>query len=301
VRVCKGPVGFIVSRAFLEAYKAAKLRAFLLDQASLAEIVDFRDHYVFPKVGITTCLVFLDHKGKARSLSVYRLKEGQISSGGLAPLLSDPQVFEHLSPQLSSLTSASWNFSSSQVGVLNAKIDSAGVPLSKVLTLGQGMQTGRNDVFGGHSKEELEGLGLRSGEYFQRATNSDVQRYYIRPSGEYLIYPEGFTSFSSLPQQVQNYLKLHRGELEARAAFRRGNCEWWKYTWPLHSSLYNGERLLCPYLATHNRFSLVESNQYLGLTDTTVLFDSGQAENLRFIMGLLNSKLLTFDFAQLEN
>src|SRR6266851_2221572 len=128
------------------------------------------------------------------------------------------------------------------------------------------MQTGRNEVFGGHSTKELRAWSLKPGEFFQRAANSDIQRYFIHPSGEYLLYLEAFESFSSLPQEVQNYLRRHRDELEERAAFRRGDCEWWRYTWPLHSELYSRPKILCPYLATANRFALDNDQQFLGLT-----------------------------------
>jgi len=49
-------------------------------------------------------------------------------------------------------------------------------------------------------------------------------------------------------------------------------------------------------MAQYNRFALDENNTYLGLTDTTVLFDNEQPEDIKFILGLLNSKLLTFRF-----
>lgn len=55
-------------------------------------------------------------------------------------------------------------------------------------------------------------------------------------------------------------------------------------------------KILCPYLATFNRFALDEDQQFLGLTDSTILYDIGQPETLRYLLGLLNSKLLTFRF-----
>ena len=58
----------------------------------------------------------------------------------------------------------------------------------------------------------------------------------------------------------------------------------------------NRSKLYCPYLATSNRFALDTQQEFLGLTDTTVLFDNEQPEDLRYILGLLNSRLLTFRF-----
>jgi TaqI-like C-terminal specificity domain len=95
-------------------------------------------------------------------------------------------------------------------------------------------------------------------------------------------------------------LKKHLSEnaqvLRGRAAFRRGDCEWWQFTWPLHSDLYRRMRILCPYLATTNRFAMDERGEFLSLTDTTVLSENGQPEKMEYLLGLLNSKLLTFRF-----
>lgn len=65
VHLSKGVVGFIVSRAFLEAYKADKLRAWLAEHIQIREIIDFRNYYVFKGVGITTAVVIL---GKAERI-----------------------------------------------------------------------------------------------------------------------------------------------------------------------------------------------------------------------------------------
>lgn len=56
------------------------------------------------------------------------------------------------------------------------------------------------------------------------------------------------------------------------------------------------DKIYCPYLATRNRFALDTSGKVLGLTDTTVLFGKGQPEDLRYVLGLLNPRLLTFRF-----
>ncbi|MCG2660455.1 MAG: restriction endonuclease subunit M, partial [Kiritimatiellae bacterium] len=81
-----------------------------------------------------------------------------------------------------------------------------------------------------------------------------------------------------------------------RAAYKRGDCEWWKFTWPLHEEHYNRHRIICPYLASSNRFALDTNKEYLSLTDTTVLFENKQQESLLYLLGLLNSRLLTFRF-----
>jgi len=49
-------------------------------------------------------------------------------------------------------------------------------------------------------------------------------------------------------------------------------------------------------MAADNRFALDTGGRALGLTDTTVLFDSGQAEDIRFILAVLNSRPMTLRY-----
>jgi hypothetical protein len=46
-------------------------------------------------------------------------------------------------------------------------------------------------------------------------------------------------------------------------------------------------------MAKSNRFAIDTDDEFLSLTDTTVIFDSGQREDLYYILGLLNTDLLT--------
>lgn len=53
------------------------------------------------------------------------------------------------------------------------------------------------------------------------------------------------------------------------------------------------KKILSPYMAKSNRFAIDTNDEFLSLTDTTVIFDSGQEEDLYYILGLLNTELLT--------
>ena len=158
------------------------------------------------------------------------------------------------------------------------------------------MQTGANDVFAGHNQAQITKWSVPRGTVYKRAANSDIQRFFVRDRGEYILYLEDIPSFAALPKRLQSYLLEHADELKARAAFERGDCDWWRFTWPLHKECYNRQRILCPYLASSNRFAIDTSGEFLGLTDTTVLFENAQGENLLYLLGLLNSRLLTFRF-----
>lgn len=296
LNIGRGETCLIVSRAFLEAYKADKLRMWLADHSDFRTVIDFRNHYVFVGVGITTAIVSLTQNEPVQIASMHQLKDQSFETNNLAGALEHPEVFGKISVEQDRFGSAPWIFASASVEQVLAKIDAAGEGLGDVLQVGQGMQTGRNGVFGGLDLATLEEWGVPEAQYFQRARNSDIEQYWVRDSGEYVLYLEDVSDFDDLSPMTRSYLMAHRRELEERAAYQRGDCEWWRFTWPLHKDEYHRGKLLCPYLATHNRFALDDKRQYLGLTDTTILYDRGQPERLEYVMGLLNSTLLSFRF-----
>jgi len=286
-------VSFICSRAFLESYKGDKLRQFIIDHCRVREVLDFQNYLVFKAVGITTAIVTLE-KGKrgaeASTVDVFKCIDTQGPLG--VPLNPHIGHFEHIAVPHGRLTSAPWNFSAADRQSIFDQMDAVGEPLGRILEIGQGMQTGTNAVFGKLGRADIKALQLPKNLYRKRASNTDIQRYRIIDRGEHLLYLENEKSFNSLPAKLKTYLGKNKKTLSERAACVRGNCEWWKYTWPLHKELYSKPRILCPYLANSNRFALITTDEFISLTDTTVLFESEQPENLRYFLALLNSKLI---------
>jgi Eco57I restriction-modification methylase/TaqI-like C-terminal specificity domain len=284
-------VSFICSRAFLESYKGDKLRQFINDTCQVQEIVDFQNYLVFKGVGVTTTIVTLK-KGREKNNTVSVFKRIDDTGPPAIPLDPKPEQFTQIAFPQSRLTSDPWNFTSTERLNIFDAIDAVGEPLGNILEISQGMQTGLNSVFGKWEKKDIRALELPKRYYRKRATNTDIQRYHLIDRDEYLLYLEDEASFSSLPTGLKAFLNKNKKELSERAACVRGNCEWWKFTWPLHKNRYLKPRILCPYLAQSNRFCLVINDEFISLTDTTVLFESGQPENIRYFLAVLNSKLI---------
>jgi len=294
LNVGKGLIGFIVSRAFLEAYKADKLRQTILNQSGVKEIVDFRNYQVFERVGIATAITILDKGSKEIETIAHHLFDDNWQP---TAELGQPNAFVRYSRGLQKLGSVPWIFGTVSTVELYEKLDRGKRELGDVIEIGQGMQTGANGVFGKKSLEWMKEKKISDSLVKKRATNSDILRYSITDRGEKILYLEDEQHFDRLPAPLQNYLLSEEEKLTNRAAFKRGDCEWWKFTWPLSRNLYDGRaRILCPYLGTFNRFALVEGEEFLSLTDTTVIFDSNQDEDIKYLLGLLNSKTLTFRF-----
>ncbi|WP_426025837.1 Eco57I restriction-modification methylase domain-containing protein [Brevundimonas sp. TSRC1-1] len=296
VDITQGSVGFIVSRAFLEAVKAEKVRRYLSTHSGVLEIFDFQNFPVFDGVGIATAMVVLSKRKRPKQTRVVKV------SGSIAPtdrtekFLAESDELARFDVARANLSSAPWRLSNTDIAAVFARIDKSGEPLSRLCKLGQGMQTGLNSVFGGKTRANIDAMGAKPTQVRLRVRNTDIQRFHILNREELMIYLEDVPTFASLPAGVKKYLESERRHLEERAAFIRGNCEWWRWTWPLQKELYGGPRIVCPYLAKENRFAIDEDFSFVGLTDTTVIFPASQKENLKYICGLLNSRLLNLRF-----
>ena len=296
VAISKGEVAFIVSRSFLEADKAQKLRGWLASRVRVRAVLDFRHAVVFPKVGINTAIVRLTHSTAAKVTKFMRFRHAALRAGYSSDFLRAAENVDQVDVPTSALTSESWNFGNADVERVLAKLDAAGVRVGEILHVGEGMQTGANRSFTFEASPtrlaELRAQGL----VYERARNSDIHPYCIAHSGVHMLYVEDVSAFDKLPDDVRLHLANEQSTLEERAAYVRGNCEWWRYTWPLHRDYFDRARILVPYRASFNRFALDEARVLLGITDTTVLYDNGQPEDLRYILGLLNTRILTARF-----
>jgi hypothetical protein len=300
VSLAKARVGFIVSRAFLEAEKASRVRSHLPTQAQLTDLVDFNAFQVFADAGIATAIVVFDTSQTApASVSVRKLETAKVAPSEVrAGLEHSRQPFEAFR-RSARLSDAPWRFPSPAEERLYEQIDAAGEPLTHVCVLGQGMQTGANSVFAGFTEEEVTEHGFPEALTKRRARNSDIDEFYVRQEGPFALYLEDVARYAELPESVRRWLELPANEakLRSRAAFRRGDCEWWRYTWPLNRPLYAGPRLISPYRTGHNRYALDTDFSYVTLTDTTVAFPRTHIEeDPAYLLALLNTRLLTFRF-----
>ncbi len=298
VRISRGRIGFIVSRAFREAYKADKLRFFIGGNARVHHILDFRDFYVFPGVGIATAIVTLEKNRPSGEgpAQVFDLVARDFVPGDLAAQREETALFERLFVPQEAFSREPWIFASEEVERVLRRIDGQGEPVSEILHVGKGMETGLNAAFAGPSMDQLKDWQVPATYYYTRVRNSNIDRFHISDSGQPVLFLEQVARFADLPQGLQAHLRSHEEGLRNRAAFKRGDCEWWRFTWPLHQEYVDRARIWCPYRASRNRFAFDARSEFLGLTDTTVLYENQQEESMYYILGLLNSLALTFRY-----
>ena len=147
-----GDLAYIVSRSFVRADKAVKLRRFLADQTTLVRFVDFLGNKVF-KAGIATAIMQFRRTPPAAGSAVaaasvmdLEIVRAAMTEGVALEALPEEVVHTEVLEQ-AELSEDGWSFGPYRS--LFKRIDSAGSPLGGILgiDLGQGMQTGANEAF----------------------------------------------------------------------------------------------------------------------------------------------------------
>ncbi len=238
-----GVLGFVTSRTWLEAWYADSLRRHLLEHTVLS-IRDLGDEAVFEGTAIPACVLVV---AREKPSAEHRI-EVRIGTSTR-------------SVRQSELDHRPWRFRARPVpGALR---------LGDLCDCAQGMQTGANRVFT-VTPEVADRLELEPAWLRRRAVGRDIQAGRLLDSKRrYALWTED-SSEVELPTAIAAWLQSQRSALEARAAFKRGDCEWYRWSWPRPGQL-GRPKILCPYRARSNRFYLDSGGDLVGLTDTTVL------------------------------
>jgi type I restriction-modification system DNA methylase subunit len=291
----KGHLGVITARYYLEAYYAANLRSVMLDAVKLSQVVDFGDYGVFPGVGTKTCMTLAQRETDAAARAANQLRFARIpnKNSNVVTFLQNFGRQSHYFSQ-ANLDNDSWNLFGEDIERIITRIDTDSTSLGQICFIGKGMETGRNDIFVVDAatlrRYQIEPTLVR-----KVVKNQDIKPYALHFRDLYLIYPDAVENLDAYPHALA-YLSQHRATLENRAAFKRGDCEWYRFTWPLHKDHYDSPKLVVPFIAPDNRFALDENAQFIGLTDTMVLFPTDKSPDLRYLLALLNSRLLNFRY-----
>ena len=285
--ISKGSVGFIVSNAYLFSKKGEKLRNVLVDSSSLSRIVNFEQYKVFDKAQITTCITFLE-KG-ASETEVLSVAGPKHTKQEIAELIKNSENFHKKQFEKDSVFALDDTVASN----LNEKIDGNHAKLRDLFVIGKGMETSANKVF--TFKEYPEQFPAQFIK--KRVTGKMLDKFYMRDNAEYLLYTEDVSSFEELPEAIKNHLKNNKKDLCNRAQIQRSKTSpWWKWTFPMHKEYYNRKKIWCSYRAKENIFALDQTADYIGLTNTTVIFDTCDTISLKVLLCLLNSKILTYRY-----
>ena len=284
-----GNVSYIISNAFLFSEKAQRLRNYILQYAPIQRIVNFEQYMVFDSAMITTAIVQF---GKSKTNTIAKalnLREDNKQRFELA--IQNNDNFTEVTLKLNSV----FALVNSETEALNDKIDKDKIPLGKLVLIGKGMETAANEVFSG------DGLIDKNfpDEFMKKRLNGKaIKRYMIDTAfTDDMLYIDHVNSFDILPENIQQYLSENSEILNNRATVKNEGRAWWRYSRPMHKEYYHLNKIWTSYRSAFNCFAFDDTKDYIGLTNTTVIFDTNSSNiSLKYILALVNSQLLNYRY-----
>ncbi|MBI2028511.1 MAG: N-6 DNA methylase [Candidatus Levybacteria bacterium] len=253
-----GRLGFIVPNNWLTISTFKNLREFILKEMGGVRIINTVEA-VFSQASVDTCILIFE-KSKPTEIQLGELRENQ------APLMKKykPEDF-YANDFIINIT----KISSLKGNAILNKIDSNSLSLSDIARVSSGLkayQEGKGKPI--QTKEIKESRKYHSQKrldktYFPYLQGSDVKRYFLDWSKEYLSYGDWLAE-------------------------------------PRKSVPFNGHRILVRQIPSSLPYCInaaYTEDYYFNDINSMVIFDSIRGYDLRYILGIINTKLISYWFA----
>jgi hypothetical protein len=286
-----GKLGFILSNTFVRSRAGQSLRSFLLNHSCFEKFVDFGDFTpfsgatVYPIIVITTKL-----SQKSNSVDLI-LQDCEPNSKALTeqfPIIAtiDQQA----------LTENAWIFDPGSYRNLRLKLFSNFPSLIEIFgEVGMGIKTGFNDAFL-ISNEERE-IILKSNKDAAEIIKpyvggKDLDHYYLKWDESWIIYTPHGVDLNRYPK-IKEHLEKFKIELGKRATKQA----WYELQQPQekYAASFDKPKIVFPDISRYPKFCLDTKGVFFS---NTVYFLNSDS---KYLLGLLNSKLLWFMIRGLSN
>jgi len=290
-----GLLSFINERYYFSSKNAIKLRKYLKTNSQILEIVDFRNVQVFDDVNTLTTINIFKNCKNFSLIKIIQFKDKLkiISSNSFNSTSNYSEFYFNQKD----LNNESWTFVDRRILDIKSKMLKDSIPLSELVIMGQGITTGRNNIFIVDDKiVNINSLEKRLLKKYVKT--KDIKPYTIFYRNLYLLLILNETNIENYPN-VREYLTQFRTELKERYEIINGKNNWYSISVPrnLRFISRNCEKLLTPLYSKGNKFGYISNDideNYFFLTDVYFLISKNDGINLKYLVALLNSKIFNF-------
>jgi len=299
-------LSLILPSKFLTTDYGYNIRQYLLEQNLISEIIDFEAHQVFDVATTYTCIIFLDRREK-NALQFFQTEPSS---------LPDREDYKYSKPY-SELFEKTWILDNDRYSEIVSKAKLNTVSLKEIpCMMSRGSSTGNDKIFIIRPKNGRLVNGY--GEYIEVEQEilvkpiyaTDFSRYLFKNNTEeYLIFPYHFSEQGYQLLQ-ETFIQIHYPKAyqyllnnKERLQQRKQSKTWYAYSAARSLKNHLTGDILIPVLADRGLFALnPQSSQY------TLMAGGGFSINIqnkeidkRFLLALLNSKLLFFILCRASN
>jgi type I restriction-modification system DNA methylase subunit len=311
-----GLMGYILPNKFMQADYGVGLRSLISEKSSLVKLVDFGDAQVFDGATTYTCLLFLSNSKN----QIFKAKFNKTPLSAKEFLIDSD--FE--SRENTYFSKSPWHIASEYDTKLMKKIEKVNVTLTDIVKLSMtGVKTGANNIFVFKPISEEKGLVRLCREDTQNEIiierkylvpylkAESLKRYKLGAGSRLLLYPYDLINDQTrlVPEaelrrypKTWQYLLNFRRVLENRQKGKLKGLSWYGLSFSSSIKMFRENKIVTPTLSPMNAFSLDEESNFFpqgaGGGCGFVLRDNFSAF---YVLGLLNSKLLTFYFQRISS
>ncbi len=302
----KGFNAFITSNKYARAKYGAKLRELLLKKTTIVSYMELNALKVFESAAVDTSIMsFIKQTPpKESDFNYYEPTPDDKDDLKSAPSLSMRQ---------NALSTESFIFAEATLLDLRDKMESVGTPLKDWdIQINYGIKTGANEAFIIPTEKREEILNACKTQEERKRTETlikpilrgkDIKRYSYEWAGEWVINTHnGYTSnlkFKIPPIDIEKYPTL-KSHLDSHWDTIATRCDQGDTPYHLRNCAYledfEKEKIVYGEIVQEPRFYLDNGECELGYfyAEATSFILTG--EHLRYLLGMLHSKLITFAF-----
>ena len=315
----KGYLGFITSRYFLEADYAHKLRTHIMRNAELVQIIDFGSKVqLFEDPSVNTCIIIYKKVESSTHseniVNIVKVKDWKKDNSELFDYINsnidkaikNEFIEIHQKPQ-SGISDYRWTLQPAKVTSLADRLQENSEYLSDfdgrkgVCKVFKSIESGldrikiantKQDVFR-VNKKTIQEKHLEKEILKPLVKNGMLRRYALNYTDEFLIFLTGDNHIGRYPN-VKKHLEQYKTQLKQRYDIKKSNREWWRLSnlRNIKLLLSKEDKLFVPMISPENRFVFIKSDDYICTADVYVLILQDKSYDLRYIQGVLNSKLM---------
>jgi hypothetical protein len=282
-----GTLIFITSNKWMRANYGKKIRQYFLNDVSIHQLIDFGDSPIFREATTYTNILMFSKNKEKRQPKVWDVNESYKNNIRLKIILSDKNTSSHI------FSNDAFILVPDEIAMIKRKIEAVGVPLKKWnIAINYGIKTGFNKAFiiDTKTKEQLCEQDFKSVEIIKPVLRGrDIKRYRYEWAGLWLINshnnpPININDYPAIKKHLDSYYpQLEKRLDKGKTPYNLRNCAYLQE--------FEKEKLVYAEIVYDSAFSFEKNKLY---PEATTFILTG--ENLKYLMALLNSKLLTYSF-----
>lgn len=293
-----GVLTFINENYYLSSKNAYNLRKYLVENTLLLFLINFRNAQLFENVNTLSLINSFRKTLPQANTILSRTIEDSVKSLDSEGILKFLSSLPNLIPQ-KNLHPKQWLLISGTKLALKDKIDKESIPLIQCVDMGQGMTSGNNDVFI-VSKDMVSEHGFENKLLRKYIKTRDIKPYSLLYRNLFLIYTQKDIDIDKYPR-TKKYLTRYRELLLNRFEVKSDPSRWFAISVQRNKRFFEDydEKILTPLYSKGNKFAYDDCKikNYFVLTDVYILVSKSKDYSLKYLLGLLNSKLFNYYIA----